>query len=136
MAVVFQFKTGEGSPSSSLLPGEPAFDKQNNILYIGDKNGCPVNIVDGLAEKAITLEGYGITDAYTKDEINNKLASVYKYKGSVKYYFELPEVNDIGDDGIVGINGSPAPNPKNPKIIPIRAVAHIPKNTHAGTFCT
>ena len=46
------------------------------------------------------------------------------------------KVNDIGDDGIVGINGSPAPNPKNPKIIPIRAVAHIPKNTHAGTFCT
>ena len=34
------------------------------------------------ANKATTLSGYGITDAYTKTEINSKLSSVYKAQGS------------------------------------------------------
>ena len=34
------------------------------------------------ADKATTLAGYGITDAYTKDEVNSKLSSVYKAQGS------------------------------------------------------
>ena len=35
------------------------------------------------ADKATTLGGYGITDAYTKDEINAKISAVYKPAGSV-----------------------------------------------------
>lgn len=34
------------------------------------------------ANKATTLSGYGITDAYTKTEINSKLSSAYKAQGS------------------------------------------------------
>lgn len=34
------------------------------------------------ADKATTLAGYGITDAYTKSEVNSKLASAYKAQGS------------------------------------------------------
>jgi hypothetical protein len=50
------------------------------------------------ADKATTLTGYGITDAYTKTEIDNKVASVYKYKGSVANYASLPaEDLTIGD---------------------------------------
>ena len=37
------------------------------------------------ADKATTLGGYGITDAYTKDEINAKISAVYKPAGSVVF---------------------------------------------------
>lgn len=42
------------------------------------------------ADKATTLEGYGITDAYTKTEVDAKIVNVYTYKGSVATYAELP----------------------------------------------
>lgn len=42
------------------------------------------------ADKAETLAGYNISDAYTKAEIDSKLSSVYKYKGSVNSYSDLP----------------------------------------------
>lgn len=37
------------------------------------------------ADKATTLAGYGITDAYTKGEIDGKVSSVYKPAGSVAF---------------------------------------------------
>lgn len=37
------------------------------------------------ADKTTTLGGYGITDAYTKDEINAKISAVYKPAGSVVF---------------------------------------------------
>ena len=37
------------------------------------------------------------SDVYTKEEVNNKLSSVYKYKGTKDYYFELPTNAEIGD---------------------------------------
>ena len=50
------------------------------------------------ADKATTLAGYGITDAYTKSEVDSKLSTVYKYKGSVATYEELPSANnEVGD---------------------------------------
>lgn len=50
------------------------------------------------APKADSLAGYGITDAYTKDETDAKVSSVYRYKGSVATYAELPtEGNTVGD---------------------------------------
>lgn len=36
-----------------------------------------------LAAKSTTLSGYGITDAYTKDEVDGKISSVYKPSGSI-----------------------------------------------------
>uniref|UniRef100_UPI0025EA9482 hypothetical protein n=1 Tax=Anaerovibrio sp. TaxID=1872532 RepID=UPI0025EA9482 len=54
--------------------------------------------VSGKADKATTLEGYGITDAYTKTDINNKLTSAMVYKGSVETAAQLPSLyNKIGD---------------------------------------
>lgn len=49
------------------------------------------------ADKAITLAGYGITDAYTKEESDAKYGSVYHIKGSVASYNNLPENPEIGD---------------------------------------
>lgn len=45
------------------------------------------------ANKASTLAGYGITDAFTKDEISSKISSVYRYKGSVETKADLPSEN-------------------------------------------
>lgn len=52
----------------------------------------------GKANKADTLVGYGITDAYTKSEVDAKVSSVYKYKGSVETYAELPTENNVEGD--------------------------------------
>lgn len=66
------------------------------------------------ATSATTLAGYGITDAYTKTEVDAKVASVYKYKGSVASESKLPttgmvtgDVYDIQDTGMnVAWNGT------------------------------
>lgn len=54
--------------------------------------------VNGKADKATTISGYGITDAYTKTEVDAKVSSVYKYKGSVANEAALPtEGRVVGD---------------------------------------
>lgn len=66
------------------------------------------------ATSATTLSGYGITDAYTKTEVDAKVASVYKYKGSVANESALPksgqaigDVYDLQDTGMnVAWNGT------------------------------
>lgn len=41
------------------------------------------------ADKGTTLNAYGITDAYTKNEVDSKLSSTYKPAGSI-YFAQLP----------------------------------------------
>lgn len=54
--------------------------------------------VGGKADKATTLAGYGITDAYTKTEIDGKLGGAMHYKGQKPTFEELPkEGNQPGD---------------------------------------
>ena len=52
------------------------------------------------ADKATTLAGYGITDAYTKTDVDTKLSSVYKYIGSVTVE-QLPQNLTASDKGNV-----------------------------------
>lgn len=54
--------------------------------------------VEGKADKATTISGYGITDAYTKKEVDAKVASVYKYKGSVANEDALPTEGQVVGD--------------------------------------
>ena len=73
------------------------------LIATGSKNGSiSVNGADvaikGLAAlafkaKATTLDGYGITNAYTKDEINAKISAVYKPAGAVAFA-ELPSLSE------------------------------------------
>lgn len=50
------------------------------------------------ADKATTLAGYGIEDAYTKSEVDGLVASTFHYKGTVATYAELPtEGMAVGD---------------------------------------
>lgn len=46
--------------------------------------------ISGKADKATTLSGYGITDAYSKDQIDGRLTSTYKAGGS-KAFASLPD---------------------------------------------
>ena len=48
-------------------------------------------VLAGKADAATTLAGYGITDAYTKEELNAKISAVYKPAGSVAFA-DLPEL--------------------------------------------
>lgn len=50
---------------------------RTNIQKVSDKID---ELLNSKANKATTLAGYNITDAYTKDEINNKLAAKYDSK--------------------------------------------------------
>lgn len=54
--------------------------------------------VGGKADAATTLAGYGIGDAYTKTEVDAKVASVYKYKGSVANEAALPTEGQVVGD--------------------------------------
>ena len=54
--------------------------------------------VDGKANKATTISGYGIADAYTKTEVDAKVSSVYKYKGSVANESALPTEGQVVGD--------------------------------------
>ena len=54
-----------------------------------------VSSVNGqVGEVVLSAEDVG---AYTKEEINSKLSSVYRYKGTIDYYFQLPTNPEIGD---------------------------------------
>lgn len=46
--------------------------------------------IEGKADSATTLNGYGITDAFTKDEVNAKISATYKPKGSLTAAELLP----------------------------------------------
>ena len=54
--------------------------------------------VSGKADAATTLAGYGIGDVYTKTEVDAKVASVYKYKGSVANEAALPTEGQVVGD--------------------------------------
>lgn len=51
-----------------------------------------------ILNKPTTISGYGITDAYTKTEVDNKLSAVYKYKGIVPTVGNLPSTGMVVGD--------------------------------------
>lgn len=55
MAQTIQFKRGTGVPVAVLAPGEPAYDIQNKVLYVGD--GTNNNPISGGAGGAVVISG-------------------------------------------------------------------------------
>jgi hypothetical protein len=54
--------------------------------------------LDLKADSATTLAGYGITDAYTKTEVDSKMVAAFHYKGNVATVGALPSSgNEVGD---------------------------------------
>lgn len=60
------------------------------ITQIDNKVTTINNAIDTKATKADTLAGYGIADAYTKTEVDAKIAGTFKFVGEVASYDELP----------------------------------------------
>ena len=56
------------------------------------------NLQSTKADKATTLAGYGITDAYTKTQVDAKVSSVYRFRGSVATYANLPTTGQVVGD--------------------------------------
>lgn len=98
--------------TSSQMDGKLAL--KADVSALNELNTNLTAEINKKATAATTLEGYGITDAYTKTEVDAKVASVYKYKGSVDNEAALPtegqvvgDVYDIKDTGMnVAWNGS------------------------------
>jgi len=97
-----------------VLPNDVVQDEDYNNYSDAEKqklegveDGAEVNVnpdwnaTIGDAEilnKPTTISGYGITDAYNKTEIDNKISSVYKFKGNVATFGDLPVVDlTVGD---------------------------------------
>ena len=55
------------------------------------------------ADKSTTLSGYGITDAYTKQEVDGKLGSVYKPGGNLNFA-DLPQPSATNLGFVYSIN--------------------------------
>ena len=57
-----------------------------------------INNWNGKADKATTLAGYGVTDAYTKTQVDAMVSSVLSYKGVKQLIADLPATgNKTGD---------------------------------------
>ena len=99
-----------GNGTSSIRSNAHTLDWDGNAWFAGDVSvggtynsttGKYDNVIHKLSEKAnkaTTLEGYGITDAYDKDTIDAKISSIYRYKGTVTSTSALPTENlSVGD---------------------------------------
>lgn len=94
--------------------------KQENVIGLTDTLDTKQDIIDDLdviriganmgttalqkhqdisnkADKGTTLAEYGIEDAYTKQEIDTKISTVFSYRGSVDTFEDLPTENEVGD---------------------------------------
>lgn len=84
---------------NSLLDEKVSIVSLGTMAYKNSFDYLTLQEIENIyAKKATTLEEYGINDAYTKSEIDTKIGSVYKVKGSVDTYNDLPTINrTIGD---------------------------------------
>ena len=86
--------TYEASSDLPLMDGEASAG--SSVQYARGDHVHPSDA--SKADKATTLSGYGISDAYTKTEIDQKLTSGMHYKGSVATVSQLPASgNEVGD---------------------------------------
>lgn len=91
----------DNSVSTKLVGAAATISADSNdgqIATTAFVNSHVATAIANKADKATTLAGYGIGDAYTKDEVDAKVSSVYRFKGSVASESALPtEGNVVGD---------------------------------------
>lgn len=80
----------EEAGTATVTKGETSF-----TTYVKAKEDT---LLDTKADKATTLAGYNIGDAYTKDEIDGMIASTFHYKGTKQTYAELPTEGNVTGD--------------------------------------
>ena len=73
-------------------------DASNYVLSSSLANIATSGSWNDLSSTPTSISGYGITDAYTKTEIDTKMTSAMHYKGSVAAVADLPSTgNAVGD---------------------------------------
>ena len=84
--------------NSSIAEKADASDVTALTSIVGANETNITNLQSTKADKSTTLTGYGITDAYTKTEVDAKVASVYRFKGSVANEEALPSEGMVVGD--------------------------------------
>lgn len=93
-------KLSELENDINLVSREEVQEGLDTKQPVGDyaTNSSLTKGLDTKADKATTLKGYNINDAYTKEEIDAKLTSLYRFKGTVANYESLPTANLVVGD--------------------------------------
>ena len=98
-------KTDLATALSSELDAKATTASVNSSLELkADKSALQTlsNTVSGKADKATTLAGYGITNAYTKTEVDGMVAGTFHFRGEKSAYNQLPTNAKEGDVWQVG----------------------------------
>lgn len=98
-------KTDLATALSSELDAKATTASVNSSLELkADKTALQTlsNTVSGKADKATTLAGYGITNAYTKTEVDGMVAGTFHFRGEKSAYNQLPTNAKEGDVWQVG----------------------------------
>ena len=114
---VTKAQVGLGNVDNTSDADKPVSTATQAALDLKADKATVETSLNGKADKATTLEGYGITDAYTQTQINDALAlkanaadvytktevdakvsSVYKFKGTVATVDALPTEGNVEGD--------------------------------------
>lgn len=103
-------KTTAGAHTTiNVSSGAASFNVPTKTSHLTNDSGFLTSHQDisGKANKATTLAGYGITDAYTKTQVDGLVAGVLHYKGTKATVSALPTSgNTTGDVWHVTADGS------------------------------
>ena len=86
-------------------------DAKATTTYVNDQLATKATVssvtalsetVEGKADAATTIAGYGITDAYTKTEVDGMVAGTFHFRGEKSAYNQLPTDAKEGDVWQVG----------------------------------
>lgn len=97
IATIGNVSSGVAEEEARAKAAEQALDDKIGIEQ-GRAEAAEAALDEAKADKATTLAGYNIQDAYTKDEVDAKMSSAFHYRGSVDYYDDLPESGNMEGD--------------------------------------
>ena len=83
-------------PSSTVIP--TITDTYSATSSNGMSGKAVASAISNKADKATSLSGYGITDAYTKTEIDGKLSAAMHFKGTKASVSNLPTTGNVQGD--------------------------------------
>ena len=83
-------------PSSTVIP--TITDTYSSTSSNGMSGKAVASAISNKADKATSLSGYGITDAYTKTEIDGKLSGAMHFKGTKASVSNLPTTGNVQGD--------------------------------------
>ena len=104
--------TSTASSGSTLSVPYVTYNATGHITATGNRTHTVTGFItshqdiSGKADKATTLSGYGITDAYTKTEIDGKLTSAMHYKGTVATVAALDDITSPATGDVYNVTAT------------------------------